>query len=658
MGTSLKVKHAGEPVTYTAHKIISVDSVLDWSNQEWRDFALSLYTYGMDGVCLSGDVNLLSYADSYQSLLNGKQFYPVDETGLGLQKNMNALGTVLYTNLYCRNWPKVKSFVQCVYGVPFENFSAWLPRTHDASVLPNWIYHFGTPPEFEILEGQPIVELEFKRSVDTPGFWDRKTVPITRFLKPRPMKYQKPRRPVFFPLKRKMPKEPVKPVLKSIDHLKEPTFKHDPANSKLTAWKTAQWARVRRLNDLRMEKYRKKLSVYETLKEKYYSRISEHRETFQKRLAKYYGRLERWEQLSGVRSVTRLKTVKTRRKQLIPVWNPYLYVKWVPKTPKPYVDWNRVTWAGDFSSSSGRSIGSDCHPTGVDFDVGSHSREFTWQRGNPATYEDSGDSNLGVIGFAQAELRSMLIPRFEASSSRLLEKMSNQKVHFGTMLAEAGQTTALLIRAVVALVQFCTLKRHLFSTAYKTATSASKLSSEFLAFQFGVLPLYKDVNELAKMLMGEVQMLTEVRSRVRFHGSLEHGEYRWDGLFTLSHRLRFEIENSFVRTLQEFGLVNPAEVLWEVVPWSFVVDWFLPIGNWIQQASASAGTVDHVQLKKISFIGTVTAVSGGGDFEGSYHVVDREVLTGLPFTGEPNFKNPFSTLHSLEALALLLQRLK
>lgn len=43
------------------------------------------------------------------------------------------------------------------------------------------------------------------------------------------------------------------------------------------------------------------------------------------------------------------------------------------------------------------------------------------------------------------------------------------------------------------------------------------------------------------------------------------------------------ITNPFAHTVDSIGVLNPALVLWEKVPFSFVVDWVLPIGSWLQQ---------------------------------------------------------------------------
>jgi hypothetical protein len=53
--------------------------------------------------------------------------------------------------------------------------------------------------------------------------------------------------------------------------------------------------------------------------------------------------------------------------------------------------------------------------------------------------------------------------------------------------------------------------------------------------------------------------------------------------------LTYEQGNNLYRKAAQLGLIDPLEVAWEVLPWSFVVDWFLPVGNWLQTLSATAG---------------------------------------------------------------------
>jgi hypothetical protein len=51
------------------------------------------------------------------------------------------------------------------------------------------------------------------------------------------------------------------------------------------------------------------------------------------------------------------------------------------------------------------------------------------------------------------------------------------------------------------------------------------------------------------------------------------------GFVRTSGKIDFQIENPLTNTLSSLGLTNPLNVAWELVPFSFVVDWFIPIGD-------------------------------------------------------------------------------
>jgi hypothetical protein len=119
------------------------------------------------------------------------------------------------------------------------------------------------------------------------------------------------------------------------------------------------------------------------------------------------------------------------------------------------------------------------------------------------------------------------------------------------------------------------------------------------------------------------------------------------------------------------GFTNPLEVLWEVTPWSFVVDWFLPVGRYLDQLTADHGWIFYdgsvSGLRKISAVANWSKAEGhssGGwnystsqSFFGGYdHVIfERNVLFGFPSPDVPKFKNPLTITHYLNSVALLAQ---
>jgi hypothetical protein len=95
-------------------------------------------------------------------------------------------------------------------------------------------------------------------------------------------------------------------------------------------------------------------------------------------------------------------------------------------------------------------------------------------------------------------------------------------------------------------------------------------------------------------------------------------------------------ELSYARNM---GLADPRNVLWELTPWSFVVDWFIPIGTYLNQLSV----IPHLKGRafytagyssRASFTGNVTKPSVNYKYVGisgshrNKHIV-RYAETGL-----------------------------
>jgi hypothetical protein len=107
---------------------------------------------------------------------------------------------------------------------------------------------------------------------------------------------------------------------------------------------------------------------------------------------------------------------------------------------------------------------------------------------------------------------------------------------------------------------------------------------------------------------------------------------------------------------------------WEVLPYSFVVDWFLPIGPYLETLSSWDGLVFldgfETQFTRKNINGVISASfaypAGGnyqttvqGDYQAEGIQLNRIKLTTFPAATFPTFKNPFSTGHALNAIALL-----
>lgn len=120
-------------------------------------------------------------------------------------------------------------------------------------------------------------------------------------------------------------------------------------------------------------------------------------------------------------------------------------------------------------------------------------------------------------------------------------------------------------------------------------------------------------------------------------------------------------------SLASVGVTNPINLAWELLPFSFVVDWFLPLGPWLDSMDATAGfTIRGSSLSRRvratwSCSGTSGVLSNGtkvtNDWSGgkTSFWLSRSVNISFPRPQFPRLKDPGSFRHMADGLALLTQ---
>jgi len=119
------------------------------------------------------------------------------------------------------------------------------------------------------------------------------------------------------------------------------------------------------------------------------------------------------------------------------------------------------------------------------------------------------------------------------------------------------------------------------------------IADRYLAVQFGVLPLIQDVHDVLEVF-DNPQVTPAVFGRSKETRSKSvHPPSGWHTVETLkiSYHLQANvtIESPAIHKMAQLGVYNPAEVLWETIPFSFVVDWFGNVGNYIRSFSDFVG---------------------------------------------------------------------
>lgn len=254
---------------------------------------------------------------------------------------------------------------------------------------------------------------------------------------------------------------------------------------------------------------------------------------------------------------------------------------------------------------------------------------------------------------------------FLGESHQALQLISNSatRIFKGLKLVKRGN----IVGAAYALGGGKAVKR-LSPRAIASKTPAQA----WIELQYGWLPLLGDAHGAAQFLAKQLEFPLVKTYVVRKKKNLKltatggtlrasaHGETRAQIIARLSE----------ASVAQLSGLLDPASVAWELLPWSFAIDWFIPIGSYLAARSlASSLTGEFVTTisRKASGTFTIPLTSPGIPPNYVYRTdklstatrsqvdVTRTCSTTL-VVPTPNFKTLDSALswrHCANAIALL-----
>lgn len=118
------------------------------------------------------------------------------------------------------------------------------------------------------------------------------------------------------------------------------------------------------------------------------------------------------------------------------------------------------------------------------------------------------------------------------------------------------------------------------------------VSGQYLAYRYAWEPLVKDIYEAADWLSKRMDPPREIYQKVRQSQRKEAQEWSSNltvyGSFPATVIISHEIRVKWVEqlsTARSLGLNNPVGIIWERVPLSFVVDWFIPLGTYFDNLS-------------------------------------------------------------------------
>ena len=116
------------------------------------------------------------------------------------------------------------------------------------------------------------------------------------------------------------------------------------------------------------------------------------------------------------------------------------------------------------------------------------------------------------------------------------------------------------------------------------AKSADEASGRWLELQYGWLPLLGDTKSAAEHVASLIERPHSLSFKAtKQRGSFNNAVYN-NYVYAATTRVDRRTMKVILQTLpnpSKLNLLDPAIVAWELLPYSFVADWFLPIGDYL-----------------------------------------------------------------------------
>jgi hypothetical protein len=298
-------------------------------------------------------------------------------------------------------------------------------------------------------------------------------------------------------------------------------------------------------------------------------------------------------------------------------------------------------------------------------------------------YSDSGPALQGVP--SDSALQN------ETKIAALL-KLADAKVNLPVAVAEARKTADLVLENANRLFRaYRAFRRRRYREAADVLgiTSSKGLSGNWLQYKYGWMPILMDTKNAAEFLaqkhLGSPTYITaSVRREYKYsYRSTTKNGGGWFGSGKCTYvrnydvtkecrvKIQTRVDSPSAHQAHQLGLTNPALVAWELVPYSFVFDWFVGVGDYLQACTALQGLIiDRAMISTMTSVEGSTSwndnswTSGGTQFvpsSGSMSTKDRNYFRD-PLSVSPSDlypvrnRDPFSFGKLVTSLSLIRQR--
>jgi len=263
---------------------------------------------------------------------------------------------------------------------------------------------------------------------------------------------------------------------------------------------------------------------------------------------------------------------------------------------------NRSKLVGSFSNSP---YYYSLNQTGGDgkFEILPSGIRVKWNNYHKTVYEET---LVPTAGFGFWSMYGDSIPfngypseRGVALDSKLVSKIKDHNFNLAVAVGEGSETVRLVTQSVRTIYRaikdlkrgnnISAIRRFAWNSGHAAPSGLTgrTIAQRWLELQYGWKPLLSDVYESARAFEKLSNRPRTTSLRVSNFVEKEHNISQSPSNYSLI--MKYHASKSIIYEMSEnisvqrsLGLLDPASLAWELLPFSFVADWFIPIGTYLE----------------------------------------------------------------------------
>lgn len=233
-------------------------------------------------------------------------------------------------------------------------------------------------------------------------------------------------------------------------------------------------------------------------------------------------------------------------------------------------------------------------------------------------YSNAGKNHVGFRTIGSMLKREVGSTLYNKAYSSFRGRLYSGSAALGVTLGTYKESRQMMVD------RFNSLNQRADEAAARIATARNKpkvVASLHLEIVFGWVPLLSDIHAVTTTVIGKDPLLDiqTVKGTARatladLKGKSATTQISYSGMYEVEVGSRVRVSNMNLWLAERAGLLNPASVVWDLVPWSFVVNMFMNTGQLVNSLTDFVGLSFENQYVQHKYAGVAkfTEPSYGG----------------------------------------------